>query len=662
MARSLALGNGSILVCLDEFARVRDFYFPFVGLENHVGGGLCHRVGIFVGDKISWSDDGTWSISVFCDDKALIGKSRLKNSSLGISIKISDAVYNEKNIFLREFEITNDDDYEKQVKLFLGHEFEMYEAHRGDTAYFEPKENILLHYNGRRIFLINAVTEEGAVFDDWSTGTFGIEGKEGTFKDADEGKLSKNPIEHGPTDSALGLSLTIAAKTSRKVFYWVAVAETMTLARALNDYVKEKGVEYLLKSTGDYWRAWTGKYPFDFYDLPEKVSSLFFKSLLLIRAHFDKGGAIIASGDTDMKQGGKDTYGYVWHRDASFAAMALDRAGDSALTKKFFEFTNDVLSEEGYLMHKYRPDKSLGSSWEAWVRDGKPVLPIQEDETALAILALHKHYHYSRDIEFIEEIYNSFIKKAGNFLADFREKDSGLVKSSYDLWEEKFGSHTFTNCAVYGALKAAADFAGILGKDDSENKFLSVAEEIKDAILKNLYSQELGYFYKSVYWDTDGKMAIDKTADFSSFYGIFFFGILPADDERVVSSFKVFLEKLKLKTAISGIARNENDAYHRKDDNLPGNVWVITSLWEASYHIFSSKKPEDLAPAKDIIEKISSWALESGVLPEQLNPNTGEHISASPLVWSHAAFVLTVFDYLDKLAEFGLCGECNPVK
>ena len=39
-------------------------------------------------------------------------------------------------------------------------------------------------------------------------------------------------------------------------------------------------------------------------------------------------------------------------------------------------------------MHKYRPDKSLGSSWHPWVRNGKPELPIQEDETALVIYAL----------------------------------------------------------------------------------------------------------------------------------------------------------------------------------------------------------------------------------------------------------------------------------
>ena len=63
MARSLTLGNGSMLVCLDRFGFVRDFYFPYVGLENHVSGNK-HRIGIMVNGNFSWLDDGSWKISI----------------------------------------------------------------------------------------------------------------------------------------------------------------------------------------------------------------------------------------------------------------------------------------------------------------------------------------------------------------------------------------------------------------------------------------------------------------------------------------------------------------------------------------------------------------------------------------------------------------------
>ena len=53
--------------------------------------------------------------------------------------------------------------------------------------------------------------------------------------------------------------------------------------------------------------------------------------------------------------------------------------------------------------------------------------------------------------------------------------------------------------------------------------------------------------------------------------------------------------------------------------------------------------------------------ISSGMMSEQLDPQTGEQISASPLVWSHAEFVHTVIDYLEKLEEMGICVACNPV-
>ena len=37
MARSMVLGNGNTMVCLDQFGQVRDFYFPYVGQDNHIG-------------------------------------------------------------------------------------------------------------------------------------------------------------------------------------------------------------------------------------------------------------------------------------------------------------------------------------------------------------------------------------------------------------------------------------------------------------------------------------------------------------------------------------------------------------------------------------------------------------------------------------------------
>ena len=41
----------------------------------------------------------------------------------------------------------------------------------------------------------------------------------------------------------------------------------------------------------------------------------------------------------------------------------------------------------------------------------------------------------------------------------------------------------------------------------------------------------------------------------------------------------------------------------------------------------------------------------SGVLAEQLHPFSGDPVSVSPLAWSHAEFVMAVFEYIKKYKD-----------
>ena len=47
------------------------------------------------------------------------------------------------------------------------------------------------------------------------------------------------------------------------------------------------------------------------------------------------------------------------------------------------------------------------------------------------------------------------------FLTVHRDTYTGLPKPSYNLWEEKFGVHTYTAATVYAGLKVAARFSEI---------------------------------------------------------------------------------------------------------------------------------------------------------------------------------------------------------
>src|SRR5258706_10058652 len=225
------------------------------------------------------------------------------------------------------------------------------------------------------------------------------------------------------------------------------------------------------------------------------------------------------------------------------------KAGDFNASRRFFEFCNDVVSEKGYFMHKYRPDKALGSSWHPWVSDGQPQLPIQEDETATPLFMLWKYYELTRDLEFIENMYNSFIKKTAEFMVSYRDEKTGLPKASYDLWEMYYGISTYTASSVYGALKAASRFAKLLGKQESEKRYDEAAETIKKGILRYLYYEKEGVFYKYIQTNKSGNY-LDHTIDFSSVFGIFKFGVLEADDKKLKKAFDVYVERLTVKTEV----------------------------------------------------------------------------------------------------------------
>lgn len=659
MPRSLVLGNGAILVCEDRFGQVRDFYFPYVGLENQIPAQGVHKIGVWTEGQFSWFDGGEWKITIETKADALSATCVASHQELELSIEFHDVVYNEKNIFLRHITVHNLSKRKREVRIFLYHQFELYESHRGDTGFYDPKEQVVVHYKGRRVILINTKTAE-APMSDYAIGIFGIEGKEGTYKDAEDGKLSRNSIEHGRVDSVVSISVEVHAGKSAESDYWITVAKSIAEVYELNRYVLSKTPKHLTKTTEDFWRAWITKWQFKFMGLESEAVTLFQKSLLIIRSHVDGNGSIIASGDAEMLQYGRDTYSYFWPRDGAVSALALDKAGDFNVARRFFEFCNRVISPEGYFLHKYRPDGSRGSSWHPWIRNGRPELPIQEDGTALVIYALWKHYELSRDLEFIENVYNSLIKRAADFMAAYRDETTGLPKSSYDLWEEKFGVHTFTASAVYGALICAAKFASVLGKKEHAEGYQKIADRMREGIVTHLYNKERRYFYRTVSVDDEGNIVgRDETTDASAVYGVVNFGVLPPHNPLVSEALGTLEEKLCCHTHVSGIPRYEGDEYYKTAPGAPSNPWFITTLWFAQLYIMIAENERDMDRVKYWLNWCTRHALGTGILSEQIHPYSGKQISAAPLTWSHSEFVITVIKYLEKLEELGLCDKCT---
>ena len=239
--RSFVLSNGSLLVTLDACGEVRDLYFPHVGLENHAGGGLRHRIGIYVDGALSWlSEDSRWKIRVESVADSLETRIDAVNDPLQLALSFKDIVYNESDIFLREVTVVNHSERARKIKLFFGQELTISQSPGGDTAYFDPETGTIVHYKDQRAFLINGRAGDDTPFDEYSVGLFDTAGKEGTFRDAEDGALAKNPIEHGRVDSVIGVTLPLEPGAHRVVRYWLAAGDSIKRAFELNAYVLRK--------------------------------------------------------------------------------------------------------------------------------------------------------------------------------------------------------------------------------------------------------------------------------------------------------------------------------------------------------------------------------------------------------------------------------------
>ncbi|MBI1336771.1 MAG: glycoside hydrolase family 15 protein [Phycisphaera sp.] len=727
MPRDIPIGNGQMLVAFDHHYQVRDIYFPHVGQENHAGGGPC-RFGVWSDidtprkssgghpqdkptHRLYWTDHG-WDIDLGYVEDSLATQVTLTHPVLNLTLRCTDVIDFHRPVMVRRIEIANLTDRPRQVHLFHHNDLMMYGSKVGDTAFFDPKLRSVIHYRKSRYLMACWYADGEPRIDEYATGTAGFNGAEGTWRDAEDGRLGNNAIAQGAVDSTIMLQVPLGPKgtaNDKRIVYLVlgagfAYREVAEVHRFLN----RESPQGVIDRTTAYWRLWLAaartQFPAPEHHGPSpKVTEIYKRSLLILRTQIDNSGAIIAANDSDFMQYSRDTYSYLWPRDGALVAAALDDAGLPDIAKSFYTFCSNILTDHGCFLHKYNPDGSLASSWHPWVSLGNPQLPIQEDETALVVWALWRHYEHYRDIEFVRPLWLQLVTRAADFLVRFRDPRTKLPLPSYDLWEERWGVHAFTVASVYGGLMAAYNFAVCFGDTRRANTYQTAAQEMRIAFEKHMWSEEHQRFYRRIvpldHEHTARMVAlimagrsprladlqpgssvtdinkpkppedltqpppfeVDHVID-SSMYAIFAFGLLDVGDERVDKTMKAIEKRLWVRTPVGGVARYEGDTYHRVTDDtaaVPGNPWFICTLWLAQWHIARAKNAAELRQALPILDWVATRALKSGVLAEQVHPLSNHPLSVSPLTWSHATVVATLLDYARKLDTMNACPSCG---
>ena len=299
-------------------------------------------------------------------------------------------------------------------------------------------------------------------------------------------------------------------------------------------------------------------------------------------------------------------------------------------------------------LYRYNLDGSLASSWHPWIREGEYQLPIQEDETGYVLWTLKEHFLIDRDFDFITPLYKKLIKPAGIFLRDYRDLTTGLPLASYDLWEERHGTFLHTSALAWAGLMGAAYFSGSFGDVPLCHSFVKAATEIKQGVLQSMRDPSEGFLFRSVEI-VDGKIVhTDPTPDISSLTLLEtgFLEMANPEEKQLAISLLARLEKrLAVPGPVGGFSRYEGDMYYlsgpSKEAGVTGNPWFISAFWMAQGYIRLGT-PEALEKALQLLRWGVAHANASGVMPEQLDPLSGDPLSVSPLAWSHAAFINTL--------------------
>lgn len=644
MPRDLPIGNGSLLVAFDASYRLSEFYFPRVGMENQAAAGF--RMGVWADDALHAIDEPGWKCNLEYLRDTLVTDVLLQNERLGLRIRCYDAVDPDACVYVRKIVIRNQRPEARDIRVLLHHEFAMYGSPVGDTVHYDPASGGILQYKSRRHVLINC---EGGV-SEYACGRSAIVGAPGTWEAAASGRLSMNPIAHGPVDSVIAIPMHLEANGTATTYYWISAGQTDEEVRELDRRVIDEGAAQMLARTGSHWYTWVNKPGFVLNDLPEEIVDLYRRSLLVISTQCDRGGAVLAANDSDIVWGHNDHYSYLWTRDASFVCDAMDRAGFPEVTRRFLELAHSLIREGGFFLNKYNTDGSAAPLWQPWVRDGKPQLPIQEDETALVIWLLARHYARTRDLDLLRRVYRKLVVSAADFLVSFRDASTNLPLPSYDLWEERLGVFTFTCSTVWAGLTAAAELANIFNDQARRATYLQAASELRSAMKTHLWMESEGRFARGLVLKGNG-LELDGTVDASTF-AAFHFGVFPASSAMIDGTMTAIRQSLWVRTDVGGVARYENDAYHRISEDterVPGNPWIICTLWLAEHVIAKATDREGLQRALDLVRWARAKATSSMVLPEQINPFDGQALSVAPLTWSHAQVVSVVHGYLDAL-------------
>ncbi len=390
-----------------------------------------------------------------------------------------------------------------------------------------------------------------------------------------------------------------------------------------------------LDATLEFWSKWVHDAPADTTVFNGPWRELIIRSGLVLKllAH-ETAGAVCAAPTTSLPEciGGERNwdYRYNWIRDASFTVQALFNIGHYDEARKHLRWFVDICRRNTdpsriQIMYGMHGETDLteielkhleGYKKSAPVRVGNGAAKQKQlDIFGELINAIYETGRYGDEIPDGEL---NFIMRIVEYVCEIWDTpDSGI-------WEVRGGPRHFvySKLMCWVAVDRGIKIAEHRKYDFPVDKWKDTREEIKKAILEKGYDQELKSFVQSF-----GSKVLDATN-----LMIPIMGLIPIDDPRVQGTIDATLEKL---TTQSGLVHR-----YIGEDGLSGKegAFLLCSFWLIKALALSGRIEE----AEDILTKVLKFAGGTGLLSEEIDPETGKQLGNLPQAFSHIGLINSV--------------------
>ena len=386
--------------------------------------------------------------------------------------------------------------------------------------------------------------------------------------------------------------------------------------------------EDLLAGTARSWRQWMEAFR---YEGPE--AALVRRSAITLKLcdHWSNGALVAApTASLPAPIGGVRNwdYRYTWIRDASFSVYALRRIGFEEEAGAFLGWVLDTFEHGSQPRIMYNlaggpvPDEWADHELEGYRRSA----PVHWGNGA-ADQRQHDVYGEVLDCAY------QWVRGGGHLDPHLWGRLASLADTAVDawrlpdqgIWEVRSEGRVFTYSAAMCqvALDRAARLAGQLGLPGPVQKWQEAAGQLRRTVLEQSWDEKAQTLSEHL----DGGGGLD-----ASLLALPLRRVVPADHPRMVATTAAVADRL---SAGGGLLYRY--LHGDSPDGIPGDegAFVLCSFWLAE----NLARQGQADQAGELYASLCARASTVGLLPEQINPASGEFFGNFPQAFSHIGVI-----------------------